>query len=271
MGKKEVYEPFDVPEITRYLFHPRPETPGYGTGTHYHELSIPVDEGITIGSRFYSCDRRAPVLFFFHGNGEIVADYDDIAQFYQRMNINFLAFDYRGYGKSTGTPSVSTMLQDAVKLFDFGRDYLEKEAYQGPRILMGRSLGSASVLEIVAELPEKADGLIIESGFSFAVPLLALLGIDVQRLGISTNTNLDNHEKIKNFSKPTLIIHAEYDHIIPFSDGEQLFENSADPEKQLLKIPDANHNDILARGLEAYMAAVKELIQRAMALKGVQS
>jgi len=60
---------------------------------------------------------------------------------------------------------------------------------------------------------------------------------------------------------PTLVIHAEYDHIIPFSDGRALFDASASPDKFFLKIPGANHNNILARGLTDYLAALKRLVE----------
>ena len=50
-------------------------------------------------------DPAAPSILFFHGNGEIVADYDDLGPLYNRMGINFLAADYRGYGRSTGRPT----------------------------------------------------------------------------------------------------------------------------------------------------------------------
>lgn len=56
--------------------------------------------------------KNAPTLLFFHGNGEIVEDYDDIAQIYLKLGINFLPVDYRGYGRSTGSPTVTAMMRD---------------------------------------------------------------------------------------------------------------------------------------------------------------
>jgi fermentation-respiration switch protein FrsA (DUF1100 family) len=73
---------------------------------------------------------------------------------------------------------------------------------------------------------------------------------------------LENLAKIEKFGKPTLVIHAEYDHIIPFSDGQDLFNACPAEEKQLLMIPGANHNDIFARGLPEYMAAIRSLINK---------
>ncbi|MBW2678685.1 MAG: alpha/beta hydrolase, partial [Deltaproteobacteria bacterium] len=61
--------------------------------------------------------------------------------------------------------------------------------------------------------------------------------------------------------KPTLIIHAEHDHIIHYTDGQALYHASAAEQKQLLKIPGADHNTIFMRGLSQYLAAIQDLIQ----------
>jgi len=57
-----------------------------------------------------------------------------------------------------------------------------------------------------------------------------------------------------------LIIHAQFDHIIPFSDGQALYDACPAKEKALVKIPNANHNDIFFRGLEQYLAAIKTFV-----------
>ena len=105
------------------------------------------------------------------------------------------------------------------------------------------------------------DGLIVESGFAHAGPLLTLLGIDLAALGFEDKKGFQNVDKIKSFDKPTLIIHAEFDHIIPFSDGQTLYDASPSGTKKLLKIPGANHNDIFMRGLQPYLAAVKNIVE----------
>jgi pimeloyl-ACP methyl ester carboxylesterase len=101
---------------------------------------------------------------------------------------------------------------------------------------------------------------VIESGFAFALPLLQLIGIDTTRLGITEEQGFSNFDKIKSFEKPTLIIHAEFDHIIPFSDGKYLFDNSPAKDKNLLMVRGANHNNIFALGLQEYLQSIQGLI-----------
>jgi fermentation-respiration switch protein FrsA (DUF1100 family) len=114
---------------------------------------------------------------------------------------------------------------------------------------------SASAIELASIRRQSIDGLIIESGFAFAEPLLRLLGVDLRILNFNENKGFRNLDKIGSFNKPVLIIHAEFDHIIPFSDGQALFDASPSADKLLLKISGANHNDIFSRALMEYMAA----------------
>ena len=243
------------------MFHPRPEPGGYGavTGTN---VAVPVAEGVTLGARFHLQSPTAANVLFFHGNGEIVADYDTLAPLYNRLAVNFLCVDYRGYGRSQGTPSVTTLLSDARAAFDFIRRWLTEQRFEGPLVVMGRSLGSAAVLEIAATRADQAAGLIIESGFATAVPLLELFGVDAESIGYREETGFRHLQKIGGFKKPTLIIHAQRDHLIALSQGQALYEASGAADKALVVIADANHNDIFQRGLAQYMQAIKTLVRK---------
>jgi pimeloyl-ACP methyl ester carboxylesterase len=255
------YGILDRPEILSVLFHPRPDYNHTPAGPPAHEVMIPVEESVSIGACFHAVNSAGPNILFFHGNGEIVADYAELGPLYNRMDINFLAVDYRGYGRSGGSPTVTTMMKDGIVILNWTRDWLLKNGFTGPLVVMGRSLGSASALELASRQPSNLDGLIIESGFAFAAPLLQLLGISPANLGFREEEGFGNIDKIKQIDKPTLIIHAEFDHIIPFTDGQALYDASPSRSKTLLKIPAANHNDIFARGLSEYLAAVKAFTQ----------
>lgn len=253
------YSRFDRPEILMTLFHPRPEWPISEVAREGRDILIPVETDVVVGARLHVSGKLNPNILFFHGNGEIVADYDDLGRLYIRSGMNFLPVDYRGYGRSTGRPTITNMMRDAHVIFDHVLRWLSGKGYGGPLIAMGRSLGSASALEVTAHYGDQIDGLVIESGFAYANPLLELLGINMKVLGLREEEGFNNLEKIRCFAKPTLIIHAEQDHIIPFSEGRALYEASPAKEKRFLMIPAANHNDIFLKGMGQYMRAVKEL------------
>ena len=255
------YSVFDHPEILRFLFHPRSEGSLSISVKNAEDLDIPVESGVFIGARLHHFDKAAPVILFFHGNGEIVSDYNDLGPLYSRIGSNFLPVDYRGYGRSTGTPSVTGMMRDCHAVFDYFRRWFSTHGYTGALIVMGRSLGSASALELAASNPDEIDGLIIDSGFAYFTPLLKLLGVNIKTMEIREQDGLRNIDKIQNFYKPARFIHAEYDHIIPFSDAQALFDACPASDKKLLKISGADHNTLFYYGINEYMRLVKELVQ----------
>ncbi len=255
------YSGLDRPDVLMGLFHPRTEWGSPRRSPSAEDMLIQVEKDVVVGARFHLTGKDAPNILFFHGNGEIVADYDDIGLIYLKMGINFLPVDYRGYGRSSGKPTITAMMRDSHVIFDYVQDWLKERAHAGPFIVMGRSLGSASALELSAHYGDQIAGLIIESGFAYARPLLQLLGINMEAFGIKEEEGFRNIDKISTFDKPTLIIHAEKDHLIPFSEGQALYDACPARDKRLLKIPGANHNDIFPRGMGEYMEAVKGLVE----------
>ncbi len=257
---KPDYSILDRPDVCMFLFHPRTEMMTGHRSDAGLDLLIPVADEIHVGARFHIRDRQCANILFFHGNGEIVSDYDDLGPLYNQLGINFLPVDYRGYGRSDGQPTVSAMMADCHKIFAFVREWLQKNRHEGPLIVMGRSLGSASALELSLTYSSEIQALIIESGFAQAAPLLRLLGIHPEDIGFTENMGFRNLDKITHFTNPTLIIHAEYDHIIPYSDGQALYDASPAARKALIKIESANHNDIFFKGMQTYMQAIQKLV-----------
>lgn len=249
----------DQPQVVKYLFHPRLEDGVRQKNNNRDDIMIPVDNCIQVGASFHFTNKDAPVILFFHGNGEIVSDYDDLGCLYNDIGINFFVVDYRGYGGSTGSPSVTSMMKDCLRVFDFVIEYMSNMKLEGPLCVMGRSLGSACAIELCAARADDFKCLIIESGFAWVAPLLLKLGIDPRAIGFKEEQGFENIDKIKTFSKPCLVIHAQFDHIIPFSEGQALFKACASKDKVFLEIKGANHNDIFMRGMDPYLEHIKQI------------
>jgi pimeloyl-ACP methyl ester carboxylesterase len=254
------YSKIDLPEINNILFYPRHDPVGILANQYIQSAMIPVSNGGAISAIWTETEKSSSgSILFFHGNGELASEYIDVAAIFRQMSIRFICVDYRGYGLSLGNPGISLMIEDAHDIFKYVRDRLEdkKETF----IIMGRSLGCVSALEIADTYGDKIDGLIIESGFAETLPLLETLGADFDSLKIREEDGFANIGKIKNFSKPLLIIHAEDDFLIPVNQAEKLFAAANTPQKKLLKIPNAGHNDIFFTGMKSYLKAVKELME----------
>ncbi|MGM0424673.1 MAG: alpha/beta hydrolase [Thermodesulfobacteriota bacterium] len=254
------YSQLDRPEIISRVFYPRPDMSMYKSqGTQ--DLYIPVEGGdVQLMARAHLASAQAANILFFHGNGEIVSDYDQLGQVYTELDISFIPVDYRGYGKSSGSPSLTSMLQDSHFVLDFVRSWLKEQGRSGPLLVMGRSLGSAPALELVGKRQQELSGLIIESGFAYTMPLLRLLGIEVQGLGLEESRGLGNLDKMAQVRLPCLVMHAELDQIIPISDAKALYQACPAEEKAFQEIAGANHNDIFLRDLKGYMAAIRDLV-----------
>jgi pimeloyl-ACP methyl ester carboxylesterase len=253
---------FDRPEILMALFHPRPEWSFNIAPKGVETLMVPVERDVDIQAQVHLASPKAPNIVFFHGNGEIAADYQEIAPFYTDRMINLIVVDYRGYGRSSGTPTVSAMMKDGRTIFSFFKNWFVEKQLTGKLIIMGRSLGSAPALEIAHCHQDELDGLIIESGFAYASPLLRLMGVDMEELGLREEQCFKNVEKISGFRKPTLIIHSQFDHIIALEEGEILFNACPAKEKRFLRVAGANHNNIFFAGMTDYMERIEWLIAR---------
>ena len=228
-----------------------------------------MEPGIKVGGRLYPTNGpTAPAILFFHGNGEIAADYDYIAPLFGQLGVKKLVIDYRGYGSSDGTPTVSNTVKDAVTVFAAVGGIFNSHGLSPEQVyVMGRSLGSVSAIEIALQAgafpggPQgtRLAGLIIESGFADTLGLLGRLGFPITGLNPEMD-KIGNGSKMTPIKTKTLIIHGEEDSLIPAAQGEKLYHNCAASSKQQVLIPSAGHNDLLMVGTNQYLGAIKSFI-----------
>jgi pimeloyl-ACP methyl ester carboxylesterase len=250
------YHTLNTRAVNRYLFYPRGGESVPASTDQIKTILIPIEENVVIGARCHVIHKEAPNILFFHGNGEIVSDYDDFAPLFLDLGFNFIPVDYRGYGFSSGSPSVISMMGDCHIVFNYVRDWLRDRGIHGSLLVMGRSLGSASALEIASNYEDAIGGMILDSGFAYTGSLLENLGLNSESIGFQEEDGFRNLQKIKIFHQPTLIIHGENDEIIDVTDGRKLFDSCPSNTKRLLVIPRAGHNDLFAYGLDAYLESL---------------
>ncbi|MHB8810449.1 MAG: alpha/beta hydrolase [Desulfobulbaceae bacterium] len=253
--------PLDRPEILRVLFHPL-QTGRNQPPAGAQDLDLPMTDGVVIGCRLFTAGKDAPLILFFHGNGETVPDYDDIGPLYAAQQINFLVADYRGYGWSGGSPSVGSMLRDGRTIYRLVRQWLQENGYSGKVLVMGRSLGSASAIDLAAEYDTEISGLLIESGFAETVPLARTLGIDLAALGIAEKNGFNNSSRIEKVSKPTFILHGQEDSLIPLWQAQKLHAACGARSKELQIVPRADHNTLLAVAGMLYFQEIKRFVDK---------
>lgn len=257
---QRVYEVLDRPEVVSVLFYPRRDVGVPRLTSGVHAVRIPISDDIALGGKvFTATDGGGPVILYFHGNGEIASDYDTIAPFYTRQGITLFVVDYRGYGLSEGTPSATSLIDDAWIVYQKAPEILAGAGVAAGRLfVMGRSLGSAAALEIVDRAGDGIEGLIIESGFAYTFPLIERIGFLPLADAYEHKDGFGNLDKIARAKLPTLIIHGERDWIIPISDAGALFEASPAKQKTLVRIPGAGHNDLMLVGRQSYFESLAQ-------------
>ena len=83
----------DLNIINSFLFHPRKSYQDMDE----NDILIEVEDGMAVGTRFHLVNQSAPTILFFHGNGEIGPEYDDIAKVYNQKYINFIRSNLSRY------------------------------------------------------------------------------------------------------------------------------------------------------------------------------
>ena len=255
-NRRQLMKPDDT-IISRILFHPREEEPGYvleGIRT------VTASGNVRIGGYLHLHSTSDTLLLFFHGNGEIAADYDDISSFFTGCGVSFWIVDYRGYGRSTGLPAYSLMFDDAEALLDDIPRITQVVGRSFHRILvMGRSLGSASAIFLASRHASKLSGLLLDSPYADGLKLIyRLSGIALNRQDLPEF--MDNVDLMRTVDLPTLIIHGTVDQIIPISDARALYNACGNTAKSLVEIEGAGHNDLMFRGADRYWNSIREHI-----------
>ncbi len=236
------------------IFYPRPDGSAPPRGAE--DLSIEVEPGVALGARLYTFDPTFRTILYFHGNGEVAGDHDDVAPMYGQVGANLLVVDFRGYGRSGGRPSFATLVADGPRVARWFHELLDERGFGAARLVMGRSLGSHPALEIAANASEGFAGLIIESGAGNLRRLAARSGSEV---GVAELVEV--HEaKIRSIALPTLFIHGERDDLIPVSSAAETFELIRGDRKEFLVLQGVGHNDLLWRRYTEYFAGIKQFL-----------
>jgi fermentation-respiration switch protein FrsA (DUF1100 family) len=208
---------------------------------------------------YHEIDPAAKTLIHFHGNGEIVDDWqDDFVTLVQKMGCNCFLAELRGYGQSTGQPQLGKMLEDVVPTI---------EALQRPAsdlIFFGRSVGSIFAIEAATKFSQAA-GLILESGVADVLERLLLrvepweLGVSAGELEVEVERSLNHQRKMMDYPGPVLVMHTQNDGLVDVSHGQRLYD-WASGKKKLKIFPQGNHNDIMYVNAREYFGALAAFI-----------
>jgi fermentation-respiration switch protein FrsA (DUF1100 family) len=220
-------------------------------GLTSEEAPLTTEDGVGIHAWFLPVrDSRLTVLFASGNAGNISHRLDRARLLQSHLRTDVLLFDYRGYGRSAGSPDEEGTYRDARAAWR----YLTETRGTPPErlILFGESLGAAVVLDLAISRPCRA--LILESPFT-SIRDMAAAVLPFFPVGPLLRTRYDNLAKIPRLHVPLLLLHGEADEIVPFAQARRLFSAAPEP-KRFFPIPRAGHNDTYLTGGDGYWRAL---------------
>jgi fermentation-respiration switch protein FrsA (DUF1100 family) len=221
----------------------------------------PVSMSTRDGERLHGWWLRPPspraTILYFHGNGGNLSMWAPILAGIAKRGYTLLAFDYRGYGLSTGRPTEQGLYGDVDAVLE---QFATRVSADRPRLYWGRSLGV--VMAAYAATIHAPDGLILESGFPSArsllrnSPLLFVLSSFA-----SYRFPAAAFLQARSTPTPVLVLHGDHDRIVPIDQGRALFEAVSQP-KQFVTIAGGDHNDATPADPVIYWQSVDAFVSR---------
>ena len=213
------------------------------TSFQFEDVNFTSADGTKLHGWFMPHANSTRAILYCHGNGEDVASIGELAAHLSReLQASVFVFDYRGYGRSEGTPNEAGCIADGIA----AQEWLAKRTNMRPNkvVVMGRSLGSAVATAIAAERGARA--LILESAFP-TMPDVAALHYSWLPVRWIMKNRYDNLARIKHYDAPLLQSHGIADRLIPIQLAQTLFDASPSAQKEWLAFDHLGHNDLPPR------------------------
>jgi len=193
----------------------------------------------------------------FHGNAANIANRAAIYRLLRGLPANVLAVEYRGYGRSEGTPNEAGLYHDAEAAYN----YLVGERGILPNriIAFGGSLGTAVAVDLAAR--QRVGGLVLEAPFPSAKAVARRLYPFLPGLGYVVRSKFDTAAKLARVHVPVLVVHCTRDPVLPFALGEQVYRLAREP-KFFLRVQGQCHEEASLVAAAEYRAQLVAFVDR---------
>ncbi|MBI3302095.1 MAG: alpha/beta hydrolase [Deltaproteobacteria bacterium] len=218
----------------------------------YEEVWFGGTNGHTLHG-WYLPGRGASLFIWFHGNaGNVAHRLSHLQLLYERVGGSHFLFDYQGYGKSQGKPTIPGIVAD-------GRDAITVVQARGwatgkRLIYFGESLGCAVVVTLAVEHPP--DRVILSAPF---YSLRAMGQLVLPPLAFLVDGDLNSARLIGQLRAPLLVIHGTADETVPFQQGQALYAEALQP-KVFYAVPGGGHADLHEVGGETYLRVMRDFV-----------
>jgi uncharacterized protein len=251
-----------VPLYNTKIFHPDK----YPIGEYDLEAigDVKLDEvwfnslnGKRLHGWFFQVPGARKTLLYHHGNAGNLTHRVPALKCLFQAGVSVFLYDYQGFGRSDGEPTLQSICEDGVAAFDYLHNI--EGIPCSDIVIYGESLGSGVACQVAAVRPSA--GLILQSGFSSLrrIGCEVLPWCNIYPNWLMPQPEMDNASIISREHVPLLIMHGQQDIVIPFAHGEELYRLATEP-KIFVPLERAGHSDIVIAEPDRYIHAIKDFI-----------
>lgn len=230
-------------------------------GLNYQEIKLETPDSEQIYAWFIPGERKSPVILFCHGNSSNMSSpaHLQIMNIFNSLKMSAIIFDYRGFGKSSGSPDELGSYLDVETVWSYL--VLERKFSPEDIVIWGRSLGGG-VASYLAMKKKNCQALVLEASFLSVVDVARRL-VPFLPLSIIIHHNYPVKKYISVIDCPILIFHSKDDETVPFAHGKKLFDLANEP-KSFIELSGSHNLGFLVskqryiQGIQAFL----ELDQR---------
>ena len=230
-------------EQRKYLFHTSTVhiSPQVLDLKNVVEMQLATPDGERLIAWYASPSSGKPTVFYLHGNAGALVDRAYRVRRYRQQGYGLFMLAYRGFSGSTGQPTESNIVADAVMAYDTLAGFTPPDS---KIVIYGESLGTGVAVQVAAK--RRPDGVVLESPFSSAADVAAHLYpyLPVHWL---LKDRFDSISYIREVKAPLLVLHGERDSLVPSRLGRRLFAAAPGP-KMAYFIEDATHYTLYENG-----------------------
>ncbi len=225
-------------------------------GLDYQDVALFTEDHVRLHGWFVPSTGARRTLLIFHGNAGNISHRLEWIRLLHDLNCHVFMIDYRGYGKSEGSPFEDGLYLDARAAYEW---WAKERGSSGEQlVVMGESLGGCVAVDLASRTDPAA--LVLQSTFSSAREMARTL-FPLGLLQPLTGIRFDSLSKIGKVRCPILVIHGDRDEIVPFRLGMNLYDAAPSP-KDFYEVPGAGHNDLVWVAGPDYSRRLREFLSR---------